>query len=96
MEIPAQPSSTTTGASASVGGHQESGRTLCIHSLAVLPDFQKRGLGKTLLKSYLQRMESQGVAERVALIARQEMVGFYEALGFAKQGESGVQFAGGG
>lgn len=77
-------------------GHKEQGRTLCIHSLAVLPAYQKRGLGKTLLKAYIQRMESQGVADRIALIAHDELIPYYEALGFRSLGKSKAQFAGGG
>ena len=90
MEIPS-PSSTKDKV-----GHQETGQTICIHSLAVLPDYQGKGLGKTLMKAYLQRMEGQGVAERVALIARQELVVYYEGFGFVNRGKSGVRFGGGG
>ena len=83
-------------ASDKTGGHREDGRTICIHSLAVLPEYQRRGLGKTLMKSYLQRMESHGVADRAALIAHKELIPYYEALGFQNLGESEAQFGGGG
>ncbi|KAF4552870.1 Acetyltransferase (GNAT)-like protein 2 [Elsinoe fawcettii] len=79
-----------------VPGHKEDGRTLCIHSLAILPEFQGRGLGKLLLRSYIQRMEGSGVADRIAIIAHDELVGFYENMGFEKRGKSEVQLAGGG
>ncbi len=69
-------------------GHKETGRTLCVHSLAVLPQYQKRGLGKTLLKAYLQRMETQGVADRVAIIAHEELIPYYENFGFKNLGKS--------
>ncbi|KAM0801708.1 hypothetical protein BDR22DRAFT_157652 [Usnea florida] len=36
----------------SIHGHREDGRTIAIHSLSVLPSFQGRGIGKTLMKSY--------------------------------------------
>lgn len=77
-------------------GHKEEGRTICIHSLAVLPQYQKRGLGKTLTKAYLQRIESHDVADRVALLAHEEMVPFYESLGFENRGKSEAKFGGGG
>lgn len=77
-------------------GHSVEGRTVCVHSLAVLPAYQRRGLGKTLMKAYLQRMESAGVADRVALLAHKDMVPFYESLGFVETGTSEVKFAGGG
>jgi predicted N-acetyltransferase YhbS len=77
-------------------GHKEHGRTICIHSLAVLPEYQHRGLGKTLVKAYLQRMEGQGVADRVALIAHDHLTPFYEQFGFVNKGKSAAQFGGGG
>ena len=86
----------STAPSSSRVGHREEGRTILIHSLAVLPAYQRRGLGKTLMKAYLQRMETQGVADRAALLAHRELVPYYEALGFESLGESGAQFGGGG
>ena len=77
-------------------GHKEEGRTVCIHSLAVLPAFQGRGLGKTLLEAYLQRIESHGVAEHVALIAHEHLIPYYERFGFVNRGESECKFGGGG
>lgn len=85
-----------TDADMAIGAHDETGRTLCIHSLAVLPAYQGRGLGKVLLAAYLQRMAGQGVVDRVALIARQDLVPLYERFGFECRGESKVQFGGGG
>ncbi|KAK5167185.1 uncharacterized protein LTR77_007916 [Saxophila tyrrhenica] len=91
MSIPA-----TYPASFSGVGHNEAGRTVCIQSLAVLPQYQRRGLGTTLMKAYLQRMESHAIGDRVALLAHEGMVGFYEGLGFVRQGESEASFGGGG
>jgi len=76
-------------------GHKEHGRTLCIHSLAVLPAFQRRGLGKLLLRSYIQRIEGSGVADRIAMISHEHLLPFYEGLGFEKKGPSKAQFGGG-
>lgn len=76
-------------------GHKEHGSTICIHSLAVLPEYQHRGLGKTLLKAYLQRMESHRVADRAALIAHDHLLSFYEKFGFVNKGRSAAQFGGG-
>lgn len=50
-------------------GHREEGRTICLHSLAVLPDFQGMKVGSTLLKGYCQRIQESGIADRIALIA---------------------------
>lgn len=77
-------------------GHKEEGRTICIHSLAVLPTYQRRGLGRTLMEAYLQRMESHGVADRAALIAHEHLIPYYENFGFRNLGKSEAQFGGGG
>jgi GNAT superfamily N-acetyltransferase len=76
-------------------GHNEDGETVCLHSLCVHPDFAGRGLGKVLLKSYIQRIKDSGVAKRVALICRDRYVGFYEKAGFSKVGPSKCQYGGG-
>lgn len=77
-------------------GHKEAGRTICIHSLAVLPEYQKRGLGTTLMKAFLQRTESHGIADRAALIAHEHLIPYYERFGFVNKGESECNFGGGG
>jgi ribosomal protein S18 acetylase RimI-like enzyme len=50
-------------------GHQEMGRTIALHSVAILPEFQNRGLGRVLMLSYMQHMNGAGIADRLALIA---------------------------
>ena len=77
-------------------GHQENGRTIGIHSLGVLPAYQRRGLAKTIMKSYQQRMETSGIADRIALLAHEHLVRMYEGLGFEDKGRSIVRFGGGG
>ncbi|KAG8531685.1 uncharacterized protein KY384_003317 [Bacidia gigantensis] len=77
-------------------GHHEAGRTICIHSFGILPAFQGRGLGKVLFKSYLSRMESSGIADRIALISHEQLTGMYTNLGFMNKGKSDVKFGGGG
>ncbi|KAF2469643.1 acyl-CoA N-acyltransferase [Lindgomyces ingoldianus] len=77
-------------------GHNEDGQTICLHSLAIHPDFQGRGLGKVLLKGFTQRMRDSGVAKRVALICHERFVAFYEACGYRKVGPSDCTYAGGG
>jgi ribosomal protein S18 acetylase RimI-like enzyme len=50
-------------------GHQEGGRTIVLHSVAILPHFQGRGLGRILMMAYMQQMNGAGIADRLALIA---------------------------
>jgi ribosomal protein S18 acetylase RimI-like enzyme len=77
-------------------GNKEEGRTVAIHSLAVLPEFQHKGLGSTIMKAYLDRLAKQDVADKAALIAHEEMIPYYEKFGFKNQGKSSAQFGGGG
>lgn len=78
-------------------GHAEHGRTIAVHSVCVLPTHQHLGLGKTVLKAYSQRMETSGMADRIAILSHPELVGWYTGnFGFQDKGESKVQFGGGG
>ena len=49
-----------------------------------------------MLKSYVQRMETSGIGDRIILLAHDELVKFYENSGFRNQGQSEVKFGGGG
>lgn len=67
MELPKDwdsPNATKTDA-----GHQEAGRTIVLHSVAILPEFQGKGLGRVLVQAYIQQMNGAGIADRLALIA---------------------------
>ncbi|KAE9363055.1 acyl-CoA N-acyltransferase [Stipitochalara longipes BDJ] len=77
-------------------GHQEAGRTIAVHSVAILPAFQGRGLGRVLMMAYMQQMNGAGIADRLALIARDHKLNWYEKLGFSNKGKSKAQFGGGG
>ncbi|RPB02016.1 acyl-CoA N-acyltransferase [Choiromyces venosus 120613-1] len=76
--------------------HHPAGPTIALHSLAIQPAHQGRYLGTTLLQEYIQRMSIGGGCEqRIALIARDRLVGFYERFGFRCKGVSPVKFGGG-
>lgn len=51
-------------------GHQETGQTVGLHSLAVSPKLQGCGVGKMIVKAYLQQMNNSGLASRVSLICQ--------------------------
>ena len=57
------------GRSADVG-HQETGRTVALHSMAVAPKLHGCGIGQMIMKAYLQQMKDAQVADRVALICQ--------------------------
>lgn len=77
-------------------GHEEGGSTIAIHSLAVLKEHQGKKLGTMLMKAYVQRIKEAATAERVALIAHDHLIPFYESFGFCNKGKSACQFGGGG
>ncbi|KAI9839283.1 MAG: hypothetical protein M1819_003278 [Sarea resinae] len=76
-------------------GHQEEGSTVALHGLAVLPEYQHKGLGTTILKSYIQRIKDANVSERIAIICHEDLIPFYESCGFVAKGKSPVTFGGG-
>ncbi|KAK5093901.1 hypothetical protein LTR70_004426 [Exophiala xenobiotica] len=76
-------------------GHQEVGGTVCIHSIAVRPDYQSMGIGSVLLRSYLQRIKDAKIADRLALLAHDDMKRFYGRFGFDDMGPSQATFGGG-
>jgi len=98
MEVPSPSSSSSSSSTdpSSSGPHKEEGRTVLIHSLAVLPQYQRLGLGRTLMESFLQRTEALGVADRAALITHEKLIPYYEKFGFQNKGLSECRFAGGG
>lgn len=77
-------------------GHQEQGRTVGIHSLAVIPKVHGCGVGKMLVKAYLQQMNNSGTADRVALLCQDYLVSYYEQFGFKNLGPSEAEYGGGG
>ncbi|GAP84835.1 putative polyamine acetyltransferase [Rosellinia necatrix] len=77
-------------------GHQEAGRTLCIHSLAVHPKLQGVGIGKLIVKAYMQQVKSSAVADRISLICEQYLITYYKRFGFTYVGPSKATYSGGG
>lgn len=75
-------------------GHKPHGRTLMVHSLAVLPDYQGKGVGTLLMSGFIKRMREAKIADRIALLAEDGLVPFYDSLGFDDLGESAATFGG--
>ncbi|KAH8889767.1 hypothetical protein GQ53DRAFT_722732 [Thozetella sp. PMI_491] len=69
-------------------GHQKCGRTIAIHSVAVAPKLQGHGLGKLILKSYLQHMNSAGMGDRVIVRCQYHNIYFFEKFSFLYTGPS--------
>ena len=68
--------------------HIDGARTIALHSVAVLPQFQKRGLGSTLVKGFIQMVKDCGTVDRIILVTRGDLVGWYENFGFINLGKS--------
>ena len=60
-------------------GHHEDGRTIALHSVAIAPQVQGRGLGRVLVLAYMQHMNGAGVADRLVLIAH-DVSSYYSSL----------------
>ena len=75
-------------------GHKPQGRTIALHSLAVSPNRQKTGLGKGLMKAYIDEMRRTGNADRIAILTYDRLVPYYEKLGFTHYGKSESEYAG--
>jgi GNAT superfamily N-acetyltransferase len=77
-------------------GHKKAGRTVAIHSLAVLPEFQGDHLGTTFLNGFVKMVRDAKVADRIALITYEKLTTWYERFGFKSRGPSNCQYGGGG
>ena len=68
-------------------GHDPHGRNMVIFALAVLPEFQKRGIAKRLMLRFIEDA-SRNKKEKVFLMCKQHLIAYYEGLGFAHVGLS--------
>ncbi|KPM37275.1 hypothetical protein AK830_g9294 [Neonectria ditissima] len=75
-------------------GHQPKGRTIALHALAVSPKYQKSGLGKALMKSYITQMKEADQADRISILTYDRLVPYYQGLGFENYGKSESNYAG--
>ena len=70
--------------------HDPAGSSLCVHSVVVAPTHRRAGLGSELLARYLEHAWTLAGVERLLLIAKAHLKGFYEAAGFTCLGLSPV------
>ena len=68
-------------------GHDADGRNMVIFALAVLPEFQKRGIAKQLMLKFIEEA-GRNKKEKVLLMCKQYLVAYYEGLGFTHAGLS--------
>ncbi len=68
-------------------GHDPDGKNMVIFALAVLPEFQKQGIAKRLIRRFAEEAK-QNKKEKVFLMCKQHLIAYYEGLGFAHMGLS--------
>jgi ribosomal protein S18 acetylase RimI-like enzyme len=68
-------------------GHDPHGKNLVVFALAVLPEFQKRGIANQLMSRFVEdaRLCKK---ENVFLMCKQHLIGYYERMGFTHLGLS--------
>jgi len=60
--------------------HDERGRLLAIHSVAVDAKYRRKGLATRMMKDYIDYVEN---IDSIVLIAKEHLLGFYVKCGFA-------------
>ncbi|KAJ2660379.1 hypothetical protein IWW48_002963 [Coemansia sp. RSA 1200] len=84
----------------SMSTHDPKGSTACIHSVCVHPEWQRKGVATKLLKLYPQTVrrynstigesEERAKITRLAMMARKDLVPFYQRAGYTNCGQSTV------
>ena len=68
-------------------GHDADGKNMVVFALAVLPEFQKRGIASQLMSRFVDEARKRD-KENVLLLCKQHLIAYYERLGFAHAGLS--------
>lgn len=64
------------------------GRHVIIHRLAVLPEFQRRGIGSELMIRLLERLEQMGEIRITVHASEEYVIGFFKKFGLEKSNVS--------
>lgn len=68
-------------------GHDPNGKNMVVFALAVLPEFQKRGIANRLMSRFMEDAR-QRKKENILLLCKQHLVAYYEKMGFTHVGLS--------
>ena len=78
-------------------GNDKNGRKVAVHSLAVVPEYQGKGIGRALMNEYIRYISGFSASvDGVVIIAHGHLIRFYESCGFENLGPSPCAFGGGG
>mmetsp|Transcript_11533 Transcript_11533/g.32713 ORF Transcript_11533/g.32713 Transcript_11533/m.32713 type:complete len:193 (-) Transcript_11533:334-912(-) len=76
-----------------MGTHEAAGRTVCIHSVVVVKEEQRKGVATGMLKSFIQWLQRQGPLDRfkkIQLLCKEAKLSLYEKLDFRVMGVSPI------
>jgi len=68
-------------------GHDPHGKNMVVFALAVLPEFQKRGIARQLMSRFVDDAR-QRKKETVLLLCKRHLIAYYEGMGFTHAGLS--------
>ena len=68
-------------------GHDPQGSNLVVFALAVLPEFQKRGIAGQLMARFVEEARARGKGN-IMLMCKQPLIAYYARMGFAHVGLS--------
>ncbi|CDO94648.1 unnamed protein product [Kluyveromyces dobzhanskii CBS 2104] len=68
--------------------HDDASPIVGVHSVVIDPQHQKKNLATLLLTDYIQKLSNQEIGDRIVIIAHNELVPFYERVGFKLVGEN--------
>ena len=68
-------------------GHDPAGKNMVVFALAVLPEYQKQGIGSQLMSLFMEEARERG-KENVLLLCKTHLIVYYERMGFAHAGPS--------
>ncbi|MCP4118810.1 MAG: GNAT family N-acetyltransferase [Desulfobacteraceae bacterium] len=74
-------------------GHDSSGTNIVIFSVAIHPDFQKKGISVPLLEKYIE-LSRDLQKNKILLICKDELISYYERFGFSYIAESSSEHGG--
>lgn len=80
----------------SMSVHELDGKTICLHSVCVSPDYRKQGIATKLMTTWIEQLKQVNAKEhekkykRIAIMSRPNLLGLYESVGFKNIGVSKV------
>ncbi|KAI8082623.1 acyl-CoA N-acyltransferase [Gilbertella persicaria] len=78
----------------SMSRHEPNGRTVCLHSVCVSPDYRNQGIATKLLENWIEQLKQANQQakkyDRVVLMSRPNLLGLYGGVGFKEVGVSKV------